>query len=75
MGVYDDWIAENQPAFYSGGITYAKLFQGVGVAFGITYLNDGMENRAHQADEYFNLSAMPTVLGALTDAMIRLVQL
>ena len=75
MGVYDDWIAENQPAFYSGGITYAKLFQGVGVAFGITYLNDGMENRAHQADEYFNLSAMPTVLGALTDAMVRLVQL
>lgn len=75
MDVYNLWIDENQPAFYSGGITYAKLFQGVGVAFGITYLNDGMENRAHQVDEYFNLSSIPTILGALTDAMVRLSQL
>lgn len=75
LDVYDLWIGENQPAFYSGGITYAKLFQGVGVAFGTTYLNDGMENRAHQADEYFNLTAIPTIVGALTDAMVRLSQL
>lgn len=75
MQVYDEWIAENQPAFYSGGITYAKLFQGVGVAFGISYLNDGMENLAHQADEYFNLASIPTTLGALTDSMVRLSQL
>lgn len=73
--VYDQWIGEDQEPFYSGGITYAKLFQGVGVAFGIRYLNDGMENRAHQADEYFNLTSIPTILGALTDAMIRLSQL
>ncbi|XJS09899.1 Sapep family Mn(2+)-dependent dipeptidase [Aerococcaceae bacterium WGS1372] len=73
--VYDEWIGENQPAFYSGGITYAKLFQGVGVAFGISYLNDGMESLAHQANEYFNLDSIPTTLGALTDSMIRLCQL
>lgn len=73
--VYDEWIGENQAAFYSGGITYAKLFQGVGVAFGISYLNDGMENLAHQADEYFNLKSIPTTLGALTAAMVQLCQL
>lgn len=66
------WLGDIGEPYYSGGVTYAKVFQGKCVAFGTHYLNDGVINRAHQANEYLDLNRLSEYIGIFAEAMIRL---
>ncbi|MGX7092950.1 M20/M25/M40 family metallo-hydrolase [Hutsoniella sourekii] len=62
---------KRQP-FYSAGLTYCKVFQERGVAFGTHFDESGMANLAHQRDEYMTLDLISLLGQILTEAYLAL---
>lgn len=68
---YETVVKDSSTPYISGGVTYAKVFDGKCVAFGPRYKKDGMEDKAHQVDEYLHLDLLPTLFEIYAQAMMK----
>lgn len=60
---------DSQP-YYSGGVTYSKVYQGRCVAFGARLPFSEQESLAHQIDEYVVTDYFPQLIQIYKDALI-----
>lgn len=69
--VYQEYTGdrESQPLI-SGGVTYAKMYEGVCVPYGIKNPRSSTPMLAHQKDEYIEVSYLRDMLTMMIDAMV-----
>jgi succinyl-diaminopimelate desuccinylase len=69
--VYQEYTGdiESKPLI-SGGVTYAKMYEGVCVPYGIKDPRSSTPMLAHQKDEYIEVKYLRDVLNMMIDAMI-----
>jgi len=69
--VYQEYTGdiESKPLI-SGGVTYAKMYDGVCVPYGIKDPRSSTPMLAHQKDEYIEVKYLRDVLNMMIDAMI-----
>ena len=63
---------DKTPPFYSGGVTYAKKYQGRCVAYGLRVPSDTFPNLAHQVDEYIETDKLEMLVYLYKKALLDL---
>lgn len=61
---------EGEP-FYSGGVTYSKVYQNRCIAFGSRLPNAPYPSLAHQVDEYIEIDHLESLVDLYADALVR----
>jgi succinyl-diaminopimelate desuccinylase len=69
--VYQEYTGDKQSApLISGGVTYAKMYDGVCVPYGIKDPKSSTPMLAHQKDEYIEVAYLKDMLNMIIEAMI-----
>lgn len=69
---YEMFPEDKTPPFYSGGVTYAKKYQGRCVAYGLRVPSDTFPNLAHQVDEYIETDKLEMLVSLYKKALLDL---
>lgn len=73
LGVYRSYFPEDiSEPFYSGGVTYSKVYQNRCVAYGPSLSFTDQEPLAHQVDEYVLTDYLETFVDLYKDALVRI---
>lgn len=70
---YRDYFPEDDSEpYYSGGVTYSKVYDGRCVAYGIKQEKSKIPDRAHQVDEYIPLDGLEKLCCLYADTLAKM---